>query len=114
MDKILVSIKKNYKGILIMILASLFTAIGQFFWKQSFLGMEYLLIGFILYGAGAVFMILAFKFGSYSVIHPVMCVGYIFAMFIGYFFLGELMTVNKLLGVSTIILGVVMIGGGDH
>lgn len=97
-----------------MILASLFTAIGQFFWKQSSLGMGYLLIGFILYGAGAVFMILAFKFGSYSVVHPVMCVGYIFAMFIGYFFLGELMTVNKLLGVSTIILGVVMIGGGDH
>ena len=114
MDKILISIKNNYKGILIMLFASLFTAIGQFCWKQSSEGIEFLLLGFLLYGVGAVLMILAFKYGSYSVVHPVMCMGYIFALFLGYFFLEEVMNFKKIIGVFAIIIGVIMIGGGDH
>ncbi len=85
MNKILISLKKNSKGILIMVAASFFTAFGQLMWKLSQLdnNLYLLALGFLLYGLGAITMIIAFRFGSYSVIHPIMCTSYIFAIFFG-------------------------------
>lgn len=107
------SLKKNYKGIIFMLIASLLTSIGQLFWKLShnyiFLG-----LGFICYGAGAVLMIIAFKFGSFSVLHPMMCLSYVFALLFGSLFLQESVGAFKVIGVLFIITGVIFIGGGDH
>lgn len=107
------SLKKNYKGIIFIFIASLLTSVGQLFWKMShnyiFLG-----IGFVCYGLGAVLMIVAFKFGSFSVLHPMMCLSYVFALIFGSAFLQESIGVFKILGVISIITGVVLIGGGDH
>lgn len=116
MKNIIKSLTANGKGILIMILASFFTSIGQMFWKifrenNLFL---FLVLGFVLYGMGAVFMIVAFKFGKYSIIHPMMCTSYIFAILLGGFFLGEYLSIYKILGISIVSLGVILIGGGDE
>lgn len=108
------SIKKNIKGILLIIIAAMLTSVGQLFWKLSHGNqIRFLVIGFICYGLGAVLMILAFRFGSLSVLHPFMSVGYIFALIIGQTQLPETVTLTKYVAVGIIMLGVTLIGGGD-
>ena len=115
MEKIILSLKKNKIGILIMIVSAICTAIGQYFWKVSGgSSIKALFIGFFLYGIGALMMIIAFKFGSLSVLHPMMSIGYIVALFIGYFLLGEYITVMKVVGIIFILIGVTLIGVGDE
>ena len=108
------SIKKNIKGILLIIIAAMLTSVGQLFWKlSSGNDIKLVIIGFICYGLGAVLMILAFRFGSLSVLHPLMSVGYIFAMVLGQTQLHENISVDKYIAVAIIMLGVTLIGGGD-
>ena len=59
-------------------------------------------------------MIIAFKFGSLSVLHPMMSIGYVFALIIGYFWLGEAITVTKVVGITSILIGVALMGMGDE
>ena len=115
MDKFMLSLKKNKIGITIIIFSAICTAFGQYCWKVwEAKGMLTLLIGFVLYGIGAVSMIIAFKFGSLSVLHPMMSIGYVCALFLGYFMLGEAITLTKVLGILLILLGVAFIGMGDE
>lgn len=115
MDQVMNSLKKNKIGILIMIIAALFTAFGQFFWKLSDgKNLYFLLLGFLCYGIGAVGMIIAFRFGSFSVIHPMISVGYIFSLVIGYYYLSEVINGMKLTGILLILSGVIMLGAGDE
>ncbi|WP_297712689.1 EamA family transporter [Clostridium sp.] len=115
MEKVILSLKKNKIGILIMIVSAICTAFGQYFWKISEGNIiKDLVIGFFLYGIGAIIMIIAFKFGSLSVLHPMMSIGYIVALFIGYFLLGEYITVMKVVGIIFILIGVTLIGVGDE
>mgnify|MGYP004555966655 CR=1 FL=1 len=115
MDKILLSLKKNKIGIMIIIFSAICTAFGQYCWKVwETKGLLTLFIGFVLYGIGAVSMIIAFKFGSLSVLHPMMSIGYVFALIIGYFWLGEALTITKIIGITSILIGVALMGMGDE
>lgn len=108
------SIKKNIKGILLIIIAAMLTSVGQLFWKLSNGNdIKLVIIGFVCYGLGAILMILAFRFGSLSVLHPFMSVGYIFAIVLGQTQLHENISVTKYIAVAIIMLGVTLIGGGD-
>lgn len=109
------SLQKNRIGILIMVFSAALSAFGQYFWKLSDAhSLLPVLIGFVLYGLGAVLMIIAFKFGSFSVLHPVQSLSYIFALLIGFFLLGESIGPTKVIGLALVMLGVVMIGVGDE
>ncbi len=108
------SIKKNKKGISLMLLSSLFVCVGQLFWKLSSENVFYLFGGFGLYGIGAFVMLYAYKFGSLSVLQPMLSANYVFTIVLATIVLKEEMTVLKVLGVLVIILGVVFIGGGDE
>lgn len=109
------SFKKNYRGMLLMLIAACCTSTGQLFWKLSNNKVDMFLIGgFTLYGLGAILMITAFRYGSLSVLHPMLCLSYIIALFLGYFFLGEFVRIEQLIGISLIIAGVIFIGGGDE
>ncbi|MGP4059109.1 EamA family transporter [Halobacillus litoralis] len=115
MNKFTRSIKDNGLGISLMVLAALQTALGQMFWKMS--GGEinfYLLLGFFLYSLGAVLMIVSFRFGSLSVLHPLLSIGYVFALFFGSIILQETITESNLIGTFLIIVGAALIGGGDN
>ncbi len=115
MDKIAASLKKNKIGIILMIFSALCTSWGQYCWKiWESKGLAVLIIGFILYGTGAVSMIIAFKFGSLSVLHPMMSISYVFALFIGFFLLGEAITIPKTIGIISILIGVALMGVGDE
>ncbi|MCA1010842.1 EamA family transporter [Halobacillus halophilus] len=109
------SLKENRIGILFMVLASLQTALGQMFWKMSDGGINFFLIlGFFLYFLGAVMMIVSFRFGSLSVLHPLLSIGYVFALFFGSIILQETITESNLVGTALIIVGAALIGGGDN
>ncbi|MEG6570989.1 EamA family transporter [[Clostridium] cellulosi] len=115
LNRLISSINKNKTGMLIMVFSALASAFGQYFWKLAGTNnLLLLLVGFALYGIGALCMITAFRFGSFSVLHPMQTLGYVFALFIGLFFLNEALTPQKAIGVLFILFGVAMIGVGDE
>jgi uncharacterized membrane protein len=108
-------IQENKKGIVLMIFASAFTATGQLLWKISEGQLSWALItGLVLYGLGAITMIYAFKFGNLSMLHPLLSLSYVFAIFLGQFFLNESLSFVNYMGVLLILLGSVLLGGGDQ
>ncbi len=109
------SFEKNKNGIMLMIISSLFACVGQLFWKISVTeGVSFLAIGFLLYGIGALVMIVAYKHGSLSVLQPMLSLNYVLSILLAVLILKEQITILKIIGVSAIILGVVLIGGGDN
>ncbi|MDR0875291.1 MAG: DMT family transporter [Clostridiales Family XIII bacterium] len=109
------SLRNNKKGILLMALSAFLASFGQMFWKMYHTeGLWALAIGFILYACGALLMIVAYKYGKLSVLQPMICLSYVFAIFISVFILKETMTPLRFAGILVVIFGVVMIGGGDE
>ncbi|MDK0616304.1 EamA family transporter [Clostridium perfringens] len=105
---------KLWKGILLIVVSALCTSFGQLFWKVGVSKNIWLIfLGFILYGIGALTMIIAFKFGELSILHPLMCIGYIFALINGFLFLDEKIAFFQFIGIVIIIIGVVFIARGD-
>ena len=113
------SLQRNKKGIFLMLISSMLVALGQMCWKlfQNFginiSGISVLSAGFILYFLGAVIMIVAFKFGELSVLHPFLSASYIFAIFIGFFILHERISLFKILSIALIGFGLILLGGGS-
>ncbi|MFE9277964.1 EamA family transporter [Paenibacillus glucanolyticus] len=106
----------NHKIAIGFILCSAFiTSIGQALWKVSEgTNLFLVLFGLILYIFGAAFMIIAYKYGKLSVLQPLLCAGYIFSIFIGFFFLNEDITLQKFMGIAIISFGAIMIGVNHH
>ncbi len=108
------SIMKNKKGILLMCLSSICVCFGQLLWNWASQGnLLFLLVGFILYGVGALIMLTAYRFGSLSVLQPVLSLNYVFSIILSASILHETITMSKCLGVLIIITGVLLIAGGD-
>ena len=109
------SFRHNYIGILLMVMTSLCVACGQFLWKisGSVPGLA-MCAGFVLYGSGALMMTQAFRYGKLSVLHPLLCLSYVFSVLIGWHYLGESLHPLKGAGLATIICGVILISGGDE
>lgn len=108
------SFEKNKKGILLMLVAAVFACAGQLLWKLSVAnGIWYMLFGFGMYGLGALLMLMAYRYGSVSVLQPMLSTNYVLSAVLGYFVLQEKITVLKAVGIIIITSGVVLIGGGD-
>lgn len=108
------SIKNNKKGILLMLVSSICACVGQLMWKLSAeQGLIIMLLGFCFYGAGALVMIIAYKYGKLSVLQPMLSLNYVLSIVLGAIVLKEQVTILKCIGVLIIISGVVMIAGGD-
>ena len=109
-----VSFRKNRTGILLMICSSFCACAGQLLWKMSSSGNLWMLIpGFALYGLGALIMLYAYKFGSLSVLQPILSLNYVLSLILAATILGETIGALRIIGVFVIIGGVVLIGGGD-
>lgn len=109
------SFQRNKKGILLMLISSLCVCIGQLLWKLSSNGsVLFLLIGFGFYGVGALIMIIAYRYGKLSVLQPMLSLNYILSIFLAALVLKEKITILKCIGVLIIIIGVIMIAGGDE
>jgi len=114
--RILTSNNYNKKlGISLIVIAALFTAIGQLLWKLSNGNINInLILGCLLYGFGAIFMIIAFKFERVSLLHPFLSLGYVISIVLGFLLLSEEISIPKLLGTLLIIIGVILVGGKDE
>ena len=109
------SIQKNKKGILLMLVSSICVCVGQLLWKLSAMqGLIFMLAGFAFYGAGALIMIVAYKFGKLSVLQPMLSLNYVLSILLAAFVLHEAITLDKVIGVIIITCGVIMIAGGDE
>ena len=109
------SIQKNKKGILLMLVSSICVCVGQLLWKLSATqGLIFMLAGFAFYGAGALIMIIAYKFGKLSVLQPMLSLNYVLSIVLAVFVLHEAVTLYKVIGVIVITCGVIMIAGGDE
>lgn len=116
-SSIVESFKRNKIGIILIIITSLLTSFGQLFWKLGQTGdkgLLYILIGFAFYGIGTILMVLAFRYGSFSVLHPLLACGYVFGLVWAKFFLNEDISVIQGAGIFLIMVAVVLIGGGDE
>lgn len=103
--------KSDLPGIFLMIFSSIAIASGQFFWKLALGEFNiWLLLGFIVYGVGAVTMIFALKYGELSVLHPMMSFSYIFAFFLSVFVLNEPWNWLHIIGVLMIMIGIALMG----
>lgn len=108
------SFEKNKKGILLMLIAAVFACVGQLLWKLSVTnGIWYMLLGFGMYGLGALLMLIAYRYGSVSVLQPMLSTNYVLSAVLGFFVLQEKITVLKAVGIIIITSGVILIGGGD-
>ena len=110
------SMKKNGKGMILMLCSAICACTGQILWKisvQDELNLLIAVIGFGLYGLGALFMIISYKFGKLSVLQPIQSVNYILSLFLGALVFQEAITGKKIIGLVIIIIGVLCIAGGD-
>lgn len=101
-------LNRRHTGKILMIVSAFLTATGQLFWKWGHANLIYMAVGFLCYGAGALFMIKAFALEKLSVAYPLMCVSYIFALVYGDLFLGEDITLKKAAAVALLGIGVTL------
>lgn len=108
------SFEKNKKGIEIMLFSAICACVGQMLWKMSATdGVSVALIGFCFYGLGALLMIIAYRFGKLSVLQPIQSINYVISIILGYIIFSEPINIAKLFAVVLIVIGVVLIAGGD-
>ncbi len=112
------------KAILLMILCTLFTSLGQIFWKvgvariqptlwTTFFNIPFFL-GFVSYGLGAILMLIAFKSGELSVLYPIIATSYVWVSIASLFLFPEdVMNSWKWAGIFTILVSVSILGFGS-
>ena len=110
----------------LMLVSALSLSVGQLLWKLADIGnisdamgsingifnlILAVLPGFIVYAVGAVVMTIALGYGELSVLQPMNCMSYVFALFLSAIFLTEAVSWITIAGIFVIIAGVIMIGG---
>ena len=104
----------------LVLVCTLLTSSAQIFYKKSIETLSWnilsiitnvnLITGMALYLIGAVLLILSFRGGEVSVLYPIIATSYIWVSFLSIYFLRELMTPFKWVGVFTIVAGIALIG----
>ena len=98
-----------------MLCSSACACVGQLLWKLgATYGILLILLGFFVYAMGAALMLLAYRFGTVAVLQPVMSMNYVISVILGALILKEPVTILKVLGVLVIMIGVLLIGGGEE
>ncbi len=106
-------------SIFLILIASVFGATGAIFLKKGadklnkinsqLLLNKFLIIGILIYVAGAVFNVFAYKGGSLSIVFPITSTGYIWGIILAAVFLKEKITLTKIIATLIIITGVILL-----
>ena len=101
--------KAKLWAIMLMVLCTIFTSSAQIFYKMganrltfdiiSILTNWQLILGMILYGLGAVLVIIALRGGEVTVLYPILTSSYIWVSLGSVYFFGEKMNALKWIGV---------------
>ena len=110
-------------AILLMIVCTIFTSSAQIFYKMgadrlqfniiSIITNWHIISGLILYGLGAVLVIIALRGGEVTVLYPIITSSYIWVSLGSVYFFGEKMNSFKWIGIFLIILGIIIITFGQ-
>ena len=71
-----------------------------------------LIIGYCLYGINTLLLVLALREGELSMLYPIIALTYVWVTLLCYFLLHEPPNVYKNLGITTIVVGVAVLGRG--
>ena len=102
-----------------VLIATLITSAAQVLYKlgvsrsySNFSGLLNfdLFFGIFLYAVAGVVVLVSFKYGQVSVLYPLFASSYIWVSILSFFKFGETISMGKLAGIFTIILGVALIG----
>lgn len=116
------NLKQNKKAILLIIICTIFTSIGQILMKigsentSSFLEIITnipLILGFVSYGIGAVLLIISLKNGELSLVYPFIALSFIWVSILSIYLFNEHVSVLNWLGLTAILVGVSLIGYGS-
>ncbi|MBQ8139177.1 MAG: EamA/RhaT family transporter [Lachnospiraceae bacterium] len=125
------SLKKNGKGIILLLISAFSLALGQLLWKKPLENVDIPLVlasgfsgiwslflkvlpGFIVYAIGAVVMTIGLGYGELSVLQPINSMSYVFALILSAIFVPtESISVITVIGVFVVIAGVIVIGGSS-
>lgn len=69
----------------------------------------YILSGMVCYAISLVVWIMALSRAPVSVAYPMLSIGYVINAVIAYYWLGEPLAIQKMLGIGVIIIGVVLV-----
>src|SRR3989344_1967119 len=110
-------------AILLILLTTFLTSSAQILYKLSIPSLTfsirgiltnyYLIGGLVLYGIGAILMIISFRGGEVSVLYPIIATSYIWVSLLSMRFLGEKMNTFKWIGVFIIVAGIISISYGS-
>ena len=104
------SLQGTQRGILLMACSSVCVCLGQLLWKlSSEYGIFALLLGFVLYGMGAILMVIAYRYGKLSVLQPILSLNYVLSLILAALVLHEAITLPKCLGIIAVIAGLILI-----
>jgi uncharacterized membrane protein len=113
------------KAIFLMVLCTFFTSLGQLLWKSGVNKIDLsfgiitifnlpFILGFVSYGVGAMFMLVAFKKGELSVLYPIIATSYVWVSLLSpIIFVTDSMNLIKWFGVGVIIISVSLLGYGS-
>lgn len=115
--------KTKLWAITIMIICTIFTSSAQIFYKLgadklslniiSIITNWAIILGLILYGLGAVLVIIALRGGEVTVLYPIITLSYIWVSFGSSYFFGEEMNPFKWVGIFLIMVGIILITFGS-
>ena len=105
----------KWQAIVFVLLATIFTTPGQFFYKLGaqrlpILWMNWeLALAVGLYVVAGIFFILALRYGAVTQVYPILSTTYVWITLAGIFFFNENVTMIHWIGVAIILAGVLFI-----
>jgi len=116
--------KTKLAAYLLFIKATMLTSFSQILLKM---GMErfapdiisiasnlFLVTGIALYGIASIMVVYGLKQGELSVLYPVIATSYIWVAILAYFLMNEPVSRFRMLGIGSVVAGVIMIGIGGR
>ena len=73
-----------------------------------------LILGYSLYGVNTLLLVVALRDGELSMLYPIIALTYVWVTLLSYTLLHETPNLYKNLGISTIVVGVAVLGGGGR
>ena len=97
-------------GVGLMVASAVLVCVGQAFWKVGAShGWLWIGLGFVLYGLGALLMLIAYRHGELGVLQPILGLSYALSLFIGVVWLDETLTALRVTGVALVVIGVAVL-----
>jgi drug/metabolite transporter (DMT)-like permease len=121
-NKFLDFVWNKFRSIGLAIFATILIGVYQILWKIGMINFELnfislitnypLILGFILYGFAAIIILFALKKEDVTIIVPILGLSYFIVTIYAFYFFNETLNLTKIIGMITLFIGVIFVGGG--